>query len=71
VPEGETVKGRDSEVAGGIQFERRHNAHLHVVRGLLGEGQRQNALVIDTGLHEVDKATGQRGGLAGPGTCQD
>ena len=47
------------------------DARLHVVGGLLGEGQRQDALAIDSLPHQVNEATGQRRGLAGAGTGQN
>ncbi len=62
------VKRRDRQLAIGLQRERPRDARLHVVRGLLGEGQRQDALLIGSLPHQVDEAPGQGRGLAGAGT---
>src|SRR5262249_54341826 len=52
------------------QVEPQRDALLHLVGGLLGEGQRQNAPAVGTLLYEVNKAAGERRGLAGAGTGQ-
>ena len=62
---------RDSGLGGGWEIERRRDAGLHFIRGLFGEGQRQNTPAIDALSHQMHKAARKRRRLARTGTGQN
>jgi hypothetical protein len=71
MPESESVKGRDAQVGSGREIERRRDARPHLIRGLLGEGQCENAPAIDALPHQVNEAAGKGRGLARTGTGEN
>ena len=70
MPKAECMKGCNSQACCGFQIQRFDNALFHFVRRFLGEGQCQDALVIDAALHKVNESTRKGCGLAGTRTCQ-
>jgi len=71
MPERVAVEGRDTHAGSGREIERRRDAGLHFVRGLLGERQCQNTPAIDALPHQVNEAAGKGRCLTRTGTCQN
>jgi hypothetical protein len=67
---GEAVKRRNRQVLRGKKAERTRDARFHLVSGLFGEGEREDASAVHSLPYQMNETGSERRRLAGPGACQ-